>query len=503
MNKNSYFREINNKRTFPKLTENIKVDILIIGAGMAGLSCAYELLPYSNSIVIVDQNRIYQNTTSSTSAKVTFQHGYIYHDLIKKHGVDKANLYKEFNELGKDRIIQIVGKENIECDLKVVNSYLYALNDIELENLNNEQIAYTKLNIKHTLTPISPLISKHKALKIENQARFNVTQYLDKLSDILVERGVKIFENTKIVEVNNKKAPTAKALDNYTIIANKIIICSHYPFYKKFNFYFMKMIPALAYAAIGKSNIEIEDANYINTDSKNIIAIRYITVDREKKLLLSGATHNANKFISEFEQINQLQFFGKDSLKIENYDYTWSGQDYTSTDLFPYIGKVKKDIYIACAFGEWGMALSAASAILIKDLLVKEISIYKNIFDPRRVKLTKDIVCYNAKMIPTLIKTRIFPQCKTWKIAPNTGKVVKYRGMPIGMYKDEDGKLYLVKAICPHMRCGLRFNSIDKTYDCKCHGSRFKYNGKQIDGPAKYDLERIDSSFFEEAHIND
>ncbi|MCK9537194.1 MAG: FAD-binding oxidoreductase, partial [Bacilli bacterium] len=83
--------------SFPVLKENIKTDVLIIGAGISGLSCAYELLDQALSITIVDQNAIYQGTTLRTTAKVTYQHGYIYHDLIKKHGIDKTKDYYEFN----------------------------------------------------------------------------------------------------------------------------------------------------------------------------------------------------------------------------------------------------------------------------------------------------------------------------------------------------------------------------------------------------------------------
>ena len=503
MNKNSFFRETNNKKTFPKLTENKRVDLLIIGAGIAGLSCAYEMLPYSNNIVIVDQNRIYQNTTSSTTAKITFQHGYIYHDLIKMHGVDKAKEYMEFNKRGINRIREVVEKEEIDCDFKTLNSYLFALDNTELQNLENEYIAYQKIGIDSKYVEIDHSISRYKALKVENQARFNVQMYLNKLSDILENRNVEIYENTKIVEVNNKKQPFAKADNNCTIIANKIIICSHYPFFKKFNFFFMKMIPQIAYAVMGKPDKQIEDANYINTNSKNTIAFRYIKENEENKIIVSGGTHDSNKFKREFDQINQLTAFGKTHLGITNFDYTWSGQDYSSTDLIPYIGEVKRNIYIQAAFHEWGMAASASGAILIKDLIIRGSRKSNNLFNPKRVKPTRELICYNSKMVFTLIKTRIFPQCKTWKISPNTGKVVKYKGTPIGIYKDENSKLYLVKAICPHMRCGLRFNPVDKTYDCKCHGSRFKYNGKQIDGPSKYDLERIDPGFLEESHIEE
>ena len=494
MYKNSYFREINNHKAYPKLEENINVDILIIGAGISGLHAAYELLPYSNDIVIVDQNHIYQNTTSSTTAKITYQHGYIYHDLIKKHGLENARLYKDFNELGLRRIEEIIEKEEIDCDFKLVDSYLFALKHHELANIENEEQAYKNLSIEYEKTNIHSNISKYQALKVKYQARFNVERYLNKLASILEEKGVRIYENTKIVEVNYKTKAFAKSVDNFTILANNIIICSHYPFYKNFNFYFIKMIPQMAYATIGKSDLEIEDANYINTDENNTYAIRYIEIEDKKHLLISGLTHDVNKFKDAFEIVNKLKAFGKEKLRITEYLYTWTGQDYASTDIMPYIGKIKTDIYVATAYYEWGMAASSAAAILLKDLIVRGKSRFSELFNPRRVKLTSKLLTYNAKMLPTLIKTRIFPQAKKWTLSANIGKVLKYKRMHLGMYKDEDGKVYFVKAICPHMKCGLRFNPIDKTYDCKCHGSRFKYTGKKIDGPAKYDLEQIDQS---------
>ena len=218
-------------------------------------------------------------------------------------------------------------------------------------------------------TNIHSNISKYQALKVKYQARFNVERYLNKLASILEEKGVRIYENTKIVEVNYKTKAFAKSVDNFTILANNIIICSHYPFYKNFNFYFIKMIPQMAYATIGKSDLEIEDANYINTDENNTYAIRYIEIEDKKHLLISGLTHDVNKFKDAFEIVNKLKAFGKEKLRITEYLYTWTGQDYASTDIMPYIGKIKTDIYVATAYYEWGMAASSAAAILLKDLL--------------------------------------------------------------------------------------------------------------------------------------
>ena len=81
---------------------------------------------------------------------------------------------------------------------------------------------------------------------------------------------------------------------------------------------------------------------------------------------------------------------------------------------------------------------------------------------------------------------------------PDSCRIFKNHGKRIGIYKDAENKLHIVDVTCPHMRCGLRFNNLAKTYDCKCHGSRFTYEGKLIDGPAVRDLEKIAISKLQE-----
>lgn len=493
MNNNSFWRETNSRSNFIKLTENINTDILIIGAGITGLAVAYELLNYSKDIVIVDQNKIYQNTTSSTTAKVTAQHGYIYHKLIKMHGLKKAKAYYNFNAIGLKRIIDIVEKEKIKCDLNIVNSYLFSLSDLENSNIKREEIAYKRLNINYYHENISYNITKNKALKINNQANFNITKYLNELTNILEKENVRFFENTKIITTNNDSNLYALTEDNLYINANKIIICSHYPIYKSVNFYFLKMIPQISYAVVGEINQDFEDANYINTDKDNIFALRFLNINNKKHLIISGQTHEAKKFISYDENINKLKEFGTKHFGINKYIYSWTGQDYHSTDNIPYIGRVDKNIYLAVGFNEWGMSTSHAASILIRDLIVENYHPYEHVFNPKRSKPTFKLLAYNATMLNTLIKTRIIKSPKDIIIKPNNGIVIRLNNTPVGIFKDENNKLFVLKAICPHLRCGLRFNNVDKTFDCKCHGSRFTYTGKKIDGPAKSDLEIIDT----------
>ena len=140
------------------------------------------------------------------------------------------------------------------------------------------------------------------------------------------------------------------------------------------------------------------------------------------------------------------------------------------------------------------MAIATAGAMMIKDLLTKNASGYTALFNPTRMAINCKFLGYNLKVVGTLLKTRSIPKRKVVKLKPDSAVILKKQGKRIGIYKDPEHKLYIVDITCPHMRCGLRFNKLARTYDCKCHGSRFTYDGKLIDGPALKDLRRIATS---------
>lgn len=497
MNNNSIWENYIYPHEFANLKENIKTDILIVGAGISGLSCAYELLNQSLRITVIDENAIYQGTTLRTTGKITYQHGYIYHDLIKKHGLEKAKDYYTFNLDGLMRVEKIINTENIDCDFRKVAGYLFALNESEKANIEREISAYEKIKIKGQLTRIEA-IGPYYALKVGDQANFNISKYLKKITDVLLEKGVDIYEKTRIINIQGDAVKTATTADNFKIVAKKIIICSHYPIYKKFNFYFTKMIPKISYSVVAATaSRPLPDGNYINTENPTI-AMRYITYQDKELLNISGASHEANKFKQPLSEINYLKNFGKTRFGIEEYSWGWCAQDYATTDLLPLIGMIKEGIYVATSYNKWGIAAAVAGAVLIRDLIINNDSHYALTFNPTRPALSCKFLSYNLKTVKTLIKTRCVPSRKIIKLKPDSCRIFKNHGKRIGIYKDAENKLHIVDVTCPHMRCGLRFNNLAKTYDCKCHGSRFTYEGKLIDGPAVRDLEKIAISKLQE-----
>lgn len=472
-----WFEDINTK-VYPSLNENIKTKILIIGGGITGISCAYELSEVCNDITIVTMNDFFEGTTGATTAKITFQHGYLYHDLIKKVGIENAQAYYHLNKKGLDRLKEIIYQEKIDCDFEEVDSYLYSYNDEE-NNLKKEVKAYNSLGIKSQTTEIEHF--DRIALKISQQGQFHPLKYLSKLLEILKQRNVRIFRNTQVKDISKHLVKTK----HYTITADNIIIATGYPVYSNHRFFFTKLIPSISYVVTGIPQKHIENGNYINTKNP-IIALRY----HKDMLILSGMSHNSSEMPDYNFKYQQLIDVAKTHFSIDEFPSSWSTRDYTSVDLLPFIGKVNKFTYIATGYGAWGMTNSVGASLLIKDIYLRKNNPHIKVFTPRRFICNKKFLFYNIKTINTIIKSKKrFDKIKDIELTE--GKIVRIGLTRFGIYRDEDNNIHISKAKCTHLGCGLTLNKVDRVYECPCHGSRFNYNGKVIHGPAKEKLPSV------------
>ena len=477
MIKSLWFNNIETK-IYPSLNENINTKLLIIGGGITGISCAYELSDVCDDITLITMNDFFEGTTGSTTAKITYQHGYLYHDLIKKVGINKAKAYYDLNKTGLERIKEIVFKENVDCDLEVVDSYLYSYNN-EDNNLKKEMKAYNLLGIHASTTGIDAF--ERVALKVSNQANFHPLKYLSKLLEIISKKNVKIYRNTPVKEITKNKVKT----NHYTITADNIIVATGYPVYSQHNLFFTKLIPSISYVVTGIPDNGIERGNYINTKDP-IVAFRYY----KDELVISGMSHQSLEIPDFNKKYQKLIDIAKSQFLINDFVSSWSTRDYTSVDLLPFIGKVNNHTYIATGYGGWGMTNAVGASLLIKDIYLNRENPFINIFNPKRFILTKKYVKYNLGSIRTIIRSKKqFEKIKELDLTE--GKIIKLNHGRYGIYRDEKNTIHITKAKCTHLGCGLSFNKVDRVYECPCHGSMFNYNGSVIHGPARDNLQTI------------
>ena len=189
------------------------------------------------------------------------------------------------------------------------------------------------------------------------------------------------------------------------------------------------------------------------------------------------------------------------SKKITNkpYSYKWTNMDVMTNDFLPLIGAISddhKDIFIATGYNTWGMTNATIASKLLFDLIQNKKSKYQKLFSLDRrfnTKVVKNFLintfCSNLKAyaLNKIIKNPSWYKNKVYITSINNKRV--------GIYCDENGVKHLVSNVCPHLKCFLTFNEVDKTWDCPCHGSRFDINGNAVKGPSKYNI-KIDETKF-------
>ena len=418
---------------FPQLDRDLHTDVLIIGGGLAGLLCAWNLNRAGIDCVLIEQNRLMQGVSGRTTAKLTSQHGLIYRKLLKKFGVEQARLYWQANQ---DALAELSAlAETAACEYKLENNYVYATDGTQ--KLEAEMAACEKLGLPARWEESLPLpFPVTGAIGFSGQAQFHPVKLAAHIAD-----GLQIFENTKALAFLGNRVQAPKG----TVTAEKIIVATHFPMLNKHGAYFLKLYQQRSYV-IALENTPKIDGMYLDS-TENGLSIR----SAGKWLLLGGGGHRTGKegLGWRLPELAAEKFYPKAQIAAR-----WATQDCMSLDGMPYIGRYGKstpNIYVATGFQKWGMSSSMLSAMILTDLIRDKENPYAALFSPSRSMLHKQLLCNGVETTMNLLRP--------------------------------------TKPRCPHLGCALRWNKEEHSWDCPCHGSRFDKNGKVLNNPATDDMQ--------------
>ena len=482
-----------------KIEEDTSADVCIIGAGMCGITTAYYLTKKGYNVVVVEKNEIANGVTGHTTAKITSQHGLIYHYLSEKYGINVARKYFEANEEGIKNIKEIIRENGISCDFEDTNSYIYTTNESEIEKINEEMEYLKHVNKDAEKTNETDLPFKVvSAIKFKNQGQFNPLKYVQGLVNYILEHKGRIYTNTLCADVKKED-------DGYLVLANEnkiyakyVVLCSQYPFLKVPGFYFAKMYQESSYVLGIKTKNKLPKDMYINLDAP-VYSFRRAKYNGEDILLAGGAGHKTGQKVTYDETYGMLEKKAKELYPDARIVAKWSTRDAVTLDKIAYIGdysSLMPNMYVATGFNKWGMTTSNVAANIIVDKITNNGSIYEEVFKATRFKPIENkdemknmLVDSTKSLLTNRIKES---ELEIDDIKENSGGVIERDGEKIGVYKNEDGKYFYVKPVCTHLGCILEWNDADKTWDCPCHGSRFDKYGKNLLGPAIKDLEKYE-----------
>src|SRR3954454_772409 len=123
---------------FPALTGDDRADVVVVGAGIAGLTTARLLVEEGASVIVIDAGSICAGATGYTTAKVTSLHGLTYSDLADRFDEDRARLYGEANEAAIAEVARLVEADAIDCAFERRGHVVYTADSSQAESVANE-----------------------------------------------------------------------------------------------------------------------------------------------------------------------------------------------------------------------------------------------------------------------------------------------------------------------------------------------------------------------------
>jgi len=450
----SYWNMTAEKAEFPHLEQNIETDILIIGGGITGVTCAYCLAERGLKPVLIEAGSLCDGTTGNTTGKITIQHGIIYNNIIRKYDLEFASRYAESQSEALSFVRRLVAAGNIDCSLAESEAFIYASSESDLEALENEYTASVRLGIDSEFIekPGFPAGSLGM-LGFKSQAVFHPVRYVNALARLAEGKGARLYCSTKAMKIEDGDIKTVLCDNGVTIKAKHLVMATQYPIYDGPNLFFTRLYAKRTYGIAVKAPGKWPDGSFINVSSPTR-SIRTHIEKGEPILIVVGEGHPTGRgeedTLLHFERLEQFaeEIAGKGEVLAG-----WSAQDYETPDQVPYIGRVSdnSDIYVATGFGKWGLTNGTLAGNLIAELIDTGICRYGEVYSRERGDLSSSLGKTFSEVFSSvgeLIKSKFERFEDIEDMAPGEGRVINFEGKRAGIYRDFDGNVTSPATTC-------------------------------------------------------
>jgi glycine/D-amino acid oxidase-like deaminating enzyme len=380
------------KFNYPKLKDDIEVDVAVVGGGKTGVETAYNLSEAGLKVAVLEQYNLGAGTTGHTTGKVTSQHNLIYAKLVDHLGKKAAKLYAEANESAIKVIDEILNKEKIDTGWQRADNFVFTTQTDQVREFEREAKAAANLGLPASFVKRSDLpFPIAAAVKFANQAHFSAQKYIDGLAKKIVKKGGMIFENGAVKHFQDGDRPVIKT-DHGSVTAKDVIVATNVPtkpLLARFS-YCAYEYPQMSYIVAGKPKIKLKGM-YISPDDEH-----YSLLPVGETLLVGGENHIPAPLtaLTAKKRYQKLAEYGAKNFGIEKIDYRWKARDYIGYDGVPIVGKMyhwSKHLYVATGFKKWGLTNSTVAAMILRDTILGDVNPWAEIYDPHRPSLIKSI----------------------------------------------------------------------------------------------------------------
>lgn len=474
----------------PPLAGRLEADVLVVGGGITGLSVAHALQASGRRVVVLEADTCGAGNTGHSTGNLygTLSDGLA--PLRRKWNDDVVRDVVAWRMAAIERVERSVAELGIACGFarRPLIRAVGGSDASALEALEREFEASRVAGLSpEWLTSSAGPVHVARGFRIDHQAQFNPFLYAQGLARALTERGVRIFEHSRVVEIDAD--PSHARTEGGEVHAPWIVLATHTP--AGFNLVQAEMEVHREYGIAVATESTIPEGILWLADEG-----RSLRLDDAGRLVVVGEKHKTGEPEEGVDYMHRLHDWAADRFGRLHLAHAWSAQQFKSADALPYIGRSAHDhLLIATGFAADGLTWGVVAASLIAGLIGGERSEAAARLTPRRftpAKSAKVWASENATVIKHLIGDRLaHADLDAFAaVGANEGAIVDVEGKKLAVYRDAQGQLSVLSPVCPHLGCQVSWNAAETTWDCPCHGSRFRTDGSVIEGPALKPLEK-------------
>lgn len=484
----------------PQLKENIRTDVCIIGAGIAGMTTAYLLAKEGRSVVVLDDGAIGGGMTGRTTAHLTNAFDDRYVEMEKLHGADGSRLIAQSHTAAIDKVEKIVREEQIECGFERLDGFLFVPPKESTDILNDELKASHRAGLVDVeMVERAPLESfgTGPALRFPRQAQFHPLDYLTGLTRALTREGGRLFNATHATNITGGSPARVETKLGPVVTCDAIVVATNSPVNDRVAIH-TKQAPYVTYViGVEIPKGYVTRALYWDTPDP----YHYVRVqtgkrgDRYDVLIVGGEDHKTGQANDGDKRFARLEQWTRERFpQIGEVTFRWSGQVMEPVDGVAFIGKNPLDednVFIATGDSGQGMTHGTIAGMLLTDLLQGRKNRWEDLYSPSRITLRAfgEYAGENINVAEQFADYVTAGEIQSVdEVKPGQGAIMREGLSKLAVYRDDGGTVHKLSAVCPHLGCIVAWNSTEKTWDCPCHGSKYRADGRVYQGPANSDL---------------
>jgi glycine/D-amino acid oxidase-like deaminating enzyme/nitrite reductase/ring-hydroxylating ferredoxin subunit len=481
------------------LEGNAEADIVVIGAGVAGLTTGYLLAREGRSVIVLDGMGVATGETGRSTAHLSSALDNRYVNLERWHGPLGARLAADSHVVAIEEIERITQRENIHCGFARLDGYLFNAPDSPGVSLADELAAAHRAGLTDVellaRCPV-PSLTAGPVLRFPQQAQLHPLKYMAGLAHAFTCAGGRLYAPAHVVEIQGGRPARVVTRSGAVVTCDHVVVATNAPVNDRV-FVAAKQAAYRTYVvAMGLPAGEMPAGLYWDT----LNPYHYVRLARgreEDRLIVGGEDHKTGQADDAEARYERLEAWARARFpRLGAVRARWSGQVLEPVDGLAYIGRdplEEGNVYLATGDSGHGMTHGTIAGLLLSDLIQERPNAWADLYDPARspMRSSAQLVAENLNELAQYADWVTGSEANAEQLGREEGAVVRQGLLKLAVYRDEKGEMHSCAAVCPHLGGIVRWNHSEKTFDCPVHGSRFGPCGQVLNGPAIRDLEPV------------